>query len=127
MSELSPQYIDHFTHPRGVGEVENPSGVGEVQHEGGGCFDRIRLTIAVKGDLIEAVRFKARACSGTIAACSALVEWAQGRRVKEVKEMTPEVLVEKLGGIPETKRHSVELAVKAIKKALPLMEESSGE
>lgn len=120
MSEFSPQFIDHFVHPRGVGELEVADAVSEVQHQGGGCFDRIRLFIKFGGDRIVEMKFRARACSGTIAACSALVEWSQGKSLAEVENLTPDELSDILGGIPETKRHSVELAVKALREALRL-------
>ncbi|MFN3821033.1 MAG: iron-sulfur cluster assembly scaffold protein, partial [bacterium] len=115
MSEFSPQFIDHFAHPRGVGDLEGADAVSEVQHQGGGCFDRIHLFIKFREDRIAEMRFKARACSGTIAACSALVEWSQGKSLGEVENLTPEDLSNILGGIPESKRHSVELAVKALR------------
>jgi len=115
---FSPEYIDHFTNPRGVGEIESPDAVSEVKHKGGGCFDKVRLTLRIDDDKITSARFRARACSGTIAACSALVEKVEGHDLDMAKSLTSEDLVRHLGGIPEKKQHSVELAIEALAKAL---------
>jgi len=115
---LSEKYLDHFSHPRGVGEIDPADFSAEVQHEGGGCFDRIRLTLGVDNGLVSEVRFRARACSGTIAACSALVEFAAGKTLVEAKSITADDLNAFLGGVPEKKRHSIELAAEAIRVAL---------
>jgi len=114
----SLQYIDHFTKPRGVGEVVPPDASSEVKHEGGGCFDNIRLTLRIDNNRIIEAKFRARACSGTIAACSALVEKIEGLNLVEASILTPDDLAEYLGGIPDKKRHSVELVIKALSEAL---------
>ena len=114
----SPQYIDHFTNPRGVGEIVNPDAVSEVKHEGGGCFDTIRLSLRFNNNKISDIKFRARACSGTIAACSALVERVSGMDINAAGKITPDDLADQLGGIPDKKQHSVELAIEALQKAL---------
>jgi NifU-like protein len=113
----SEVYMEHFQAPRNVGEVETPDGRAEVEHEGGGCFDRLRVTLSVEEGIVREARFKARACSGTIAASSAATDWAAGRTLDEVERVTPEALEEILGEVPEAKRHSLELAAEGLRKA----------
>jgi nitrogen fixation NifU-like protein len=107
----------HFQDPQNVGEVENPVSRVEVEHEGGGCFDRLRITLSVENGVIREARFKARACSGTIAASSAVTEWAVGKTLSEAAGITADKLDELLGGVPDKKRHSVELAAEGLAKA----------
>ena len=114
----SQKYIEHFTNPRGVGEVESPDGKSEVHHEGGGCFDTIRLTLRFDDGKIAEAKFRARACSGTIAACSALVDLIEGLDRGKAKSLSSDDLISHLDGIPEKKQHSVELAIEALSKAL---------
>ena len=61
----SDTYLRHFQAPVNVGEVEEPRTLIEVEHQGGGCFDRLRLTLKVQDGVIVQAMFKARACSGT--------------------------------------------------------------
>ncbi|MDP8239989.1 MAG: iron-sulfur cluster assembly scaffold protein [Candidatus Hatepunaea meridiana] len=122
----STKYIDHFTNPRGIGEIEPPDAVSEVKHAGGGCFDTIRLTLKIDNEMISDARFRARACSGTIAACSALVDKVSGMELNEAIKLTPDDIADHLDGIPEKKRHSVELAVEALQTAITGRTKSEG-
>ena len=113
----SDTYLEHFQAPKNVGELEPPRTLVEVEHQGGGCFDKLRLTLKVSGGVVERAMFKARACSGTIAASSAATEWVTGKTLEEAAAFTADMLTDYLGGVPERKRHSVELAAEAVRKA----------
>lgn len=115
---FSPQYLEHFTHPRGVGEIDNPNGVSEVAHDGDGCFDKVKMQLRVTDGRIEEVKYLARACSGTIAALSATVEVATGKLISEARALTTDDLIHSLNGIPPKKQHSVDLAIEALRTAL---------
>ncbi len=114
----SPKYLEHFTNPQGVGELDPSDASSEVEHQGGGCFDRIKLTLQVEDGKIKDSKFRARACSGTIAACSALTVSINGLSLEDAEEFSVNDLVEFLGGVPEKKLHSVELAIEALQTAL---------
>lgn len=122
--EYSEKYISHFSSPRNVGDVEQPDGSAEVEHKGGGCFDRLRITVQVEEGRIKEIRFRARACSGTIAASSAATEWATGKKLQEAMKLTADTVAQELGGVPEKKRHSVELASEAVRAVARAANES---
>jgi nitrogen fixation NifU-like protein len=113
----SETYIEHFQTPHNVGAMEAPDVSVEVEHEGGGCYDRLRLMLRLREGRVEQARFQARACSGTIAAASAATEWSAGRELADLAGASGEMLEEYLGGIPEAKRHSVDLAALALRRA----------
>ena len=48
MWNYTEKVIDHFLHPRNVGEIEQPDGVGEVGSLA--CGDMLRLTFKINGD-----------------------------------------------------------------------------
>jgi nitrogen fixation NifU-like protein len=114
----SEKYLAHFTNPQNLGEVLEPDGLGEVAHEGGGCLDRVKMTMKVSDGKIAELKYKLRACSGTIAACSAVTALALGREVAEAEKIGMGELLEELGGVPEKKVHSVELAERALKATI---------
>ncbi len=116
MSGFSAKYLEHFQAPRNVGEVSEPSVLVEVEHEGGGCFDRLRLTAKVEDGVVQDIKFKARACSGTIAASSAATEWATGKNASDIAKVTSDFLADYLDGVPEKKRHSIDLATEALQE-----------
>lgn len=118
MDDLSPTYLEHFQAPKNIGDADPADLRSEVEHQGGGCHDRLRVTLTMNEDgTVANAMFRARACSGTIAASSAATEWAKGKTKAQLAEISPEILIEELDGIPERKRHSVELAAQALREA----------
>lgn len=114
----SEKYLQHFTAPQNAGEVSNPDGSAEVRHEGGGCLDRIKMTMKVEDGQVRELKYQIRACSGAIAASSAVTVLAAGMDLEEAEKIDITQALEELGGVPEKKMHSVELAVKALKEVI---------
>jgi len=114
----SEKYLQHFSSPQNVGEITDPDGVCEVAHTGGGCFDRIKMTLKVEGDRIVDIKYKLRACSGTIAASSAVTSLALGKTLTEAGQIGAAEILTELDGVPEKKMHSVELAVEALREVV---------
>ncbi len=113
----SERLLDHFRNPRHVGEVERPDGSGEATNEA--CGDRLCITVRIEGDRVADVRFRAVGCTATIAAGSAISDWASGRPVAEVLSMSPEVVErDLLGGLPEGKQHAASMAVESLRRAI---------
>ena len=52
----SEKVMDHFEHPRNVGEIENADGVGEVGNPT--CGDIMRIYLKIDNDIITDVKFK---------------------------------------------------------------------
>ncbi len=121
----SQEYLKHFTDPQNNGEMADADAIADVAHTGGGCFDRVRIFAKRDGDRIGKVMYQCRACSGTIAACSAMSVLAQGMDLEDARKMQGDRVAELLGGVPDRKRHSVDLAAEALREvAGKLMSES---
>ena len=61
--------MDHFQHPRNMGEIENASGVGTVGNAKCGDIMRIYLDIDDNG-IINDVKFKTFGCGAAVATSS---------------------------------------------------------
>ena len=61
----SEKVMDHFNHPRNVGEMENPSGVGTVGNAKCGDIMRMYLDIDDNG-IIQEAKFKTFGCGAHI-------------------------------------------------------------
>ena len=61
--------MDHFEHPRNVGEIENASGVGTVGNAKCGDIMRIYLDID-ENQIIRDVKFKTFGCGAAVATSS---------------------------------------------------------
>ena len=119
----SQQYMAHFQSPQNLGMIENPTAKVDVHYKGAGCFDRVRMYILVKDGVVEDMKYQVRGCSGTIAACSALTTLVKGNNIDNIKRLDRENVIQALGGIPEKKAHSVDLAMEGLQKLLDSYEQ----
>ena len=109
--------MDHFEHPRNVGELENPSGMGTVGNAKCGDIMRIYLDID-DNQIIRDVKFKTFGCGAAVATSSMATELVKGKSVQEAMEVTNKAVCEALDGLPPVKVHCSLLAEEAIRVAL---------
>ena len=109
--------MDHFQHPRNVGEIENASGVGTVGNAKCGDIMRIYLDID-DNQVIQDVKFKTFGCGAAVATSSMATEMVKGKTVQEAMEVTNKAVMEALDGLPPVKVHCSLLAEEAIHAAL---------
>lgn len=113
----SEKVMDHFEHPRNVGEIENPSGVGTVGNAK--CGDIMRIYLDIDGEgIIRDVKFKTFGCGAAVATSSMATELVRGKTVQEAMQVTNRAVLEALDGLPPVKVHCSLLAEEAIHAAL---------
>ena len=108
--------MDHFTHPRNVGEIPNADGVGEVGNAK--CGDIMKMYLKIKDNVIEDVTFETFGCGSAIASSSMATELVKGKTIEEALSLTNKQVVDALGGLPAHKLHCSVLAEEAIKSAV---------
>lgn len=109
----SEKVMDHFNHPRNVGEMENPSGVGTVGNAKCGDIMRMYLDIDDNG-IIQEAKFKTFGCGAAVATSSMATELVKGKTIQEALEVTNKAVMEALDGLPPVKVHCSLLAEEAI-------------
>ncbi|MBE0448339.1 MAG: Fe-S cluster assembly scaffold protein NifU [Actinobacteria bacterium] len=112
----SEKVMEHFRDPRNVGEIENPDGVGEVGNPT--CGDMMRITIRVRDDVIEDIKFKTLGCGAAIATSSMVTELAKGMRLKEAEKISRKDIADALDGLPPQKMHCSVLAADGLREAI---------
>ncbi|PIZ17614.1 iron-sulfur cluster assembly scaffold protein, partial [Candidatus Desantisbacteria bacterium CG_4_10_14_0_8_um_filter_48_22] len=103
MPFYSEKVLDHFKHPRNVGEIENADGTGEVGNPV--CGDMMTFYVKIKDNKIEDVKFKTFGCGAAIAVSSMVSEMAKGKTLEEAMKLTNEMVAQELGGLPPNKLH----------------------
>ena len=114
----SEKVMDHFQHPRNVGEIENASGVGTVGNAKCGDIMRIFLDIDDETHIIKDCKFKTFGCGAAVATSSMATEMVMGKTIEEAMEVTNKAVMEALDGLPPVKVHCSLLAEEAIHAAL---------
>ena len=109
--------MDHFMHPRNVGEIDNASGVGTVGNAKCGDIMSIFLDID-ENQIVRDAKFKTFGCGAAIATSSMATEMIIGKSVQEALEVTNKAVMEALGGLPPVKVHCSLLAEQAVHAAL---------
>lgn len=114
--DYSETLLEHYRHPRNVGDVEGSAAVAQVGDPAHG--DVLRFGMRIEGDQVIEARFRSFGCTAAIAAGSMATVMVTGRRLEEVERMSNQDVADALGGLPESKRHCSVLAEQAIKEAL---------
>lgn len=116
MALYSDIVMDHFMHPRNVGEIENPDGVGQVGNAK--CGDIMKMYLKIRDNVIQDVKFETFGCGSAIASSSMATEMIKGKTIDEALAVTNRQVVDALGGLPAHKLHCSVLAEESIKSAI---------
>ena len=116
MALYTETVMDHFTHPRNVGEIPDADGVGEVGNAK--CGDIMKMYLKINGNVIEDVKFETFGCGSAIASSSMATELIKGKTIEEALAVTNKQVVDALGGLPAYKLHCSVLAEESIKAAV---------
>jgi nitrogen fixation protein NifU and related proteins len=113
----SPTILDHFKHPRNRGALLAPT----VSQEGTNplCGDRVRIELALSGDVVTDARFTANACAICVAASSMLTELVRGAPLEDVETLTvPELITQLKSDIPSSRLACVRLPLTVLHTGL---------
>lgn len=115
-SIYSATVLDHFQHPRNVGDL--PGADARARVENPVCGDIMDLAVKLSGDTIGEVRYRIRGCVASVAAGSCLTEMIKGRSLSETRILKREELVDALDGLPKASLHASHLAMDALAAVL---------
>jgi nitrogen fixation NifU-like protein len=116
--------LDHFNHPRNVGEIAEASVVIEASNPV--CGDLMKLWAIVREGRILDVKFKAAGCVPSLACGSWLTEAILNKSLQELAALSPDVVASGLGGLPPASRHAAVLAIDVLKRLLAHVSSSAG-
>lgn len=116
MAEYSDFFKDHLANPRNAGELPDANAVADEQNPV--CGDRMRLSLIVSDEKIQAARYLAYGCPATLVCGSVLTELITGKPVDEARQLTRVDLDKAIGGLPSRKQHAAALAIETLNAAL---------
>ena len=92
MALYSDIVMDHFMHPRNVGEIPDADGVGQVGNAK--CGDIMKMYLKIKDNVIQDVKFETFGCGSAIASSSMATEMIKGKTVDEALAVTNRQVVD---------------------------------
>lgn len=113
----SEKVMDHFSHPRNVGELADANAIGQVGNPKCGDIMKIYMKISPSG-VIEDISFKTFGCGAAIATSSMATEMIKGKTIAEALKLTNSAVTDALDGLPPQKIHCSVLAEEGIKSAI---------
>jgi nitrogen fixation NifU-like protein len=108
--------MDHFNHPRNVGEIPDASGIGTVGNPI--CGDVMKMFLKIENDIITDAKFKTFGCGAAVATSSMVTEMVKGKTIDQALKISNKAVAEALGGLPPVKMHCSVLAEEALRSAL---------
>ena len=108
--------LEHYQHPRNVGELGPPAVTVEVANPA--CGDILRLSARFEGDRVAEARYKVRGCTASIAAGSALTEWMTGKTRAQLAAFEGSIVDAAVGGLPPASGHAAALCAEGVKVLL---------
>jgi len=117
----SKKVMQHFLHPKNVGEIKDADGIGKVGNPS--CGDIMYVYIKVSKnkqgkEIIKDIKFKTLGCGAAIATSSMVTELAKNKTLKEAMKITRDDVAKYLGGLPPIKMHCSNLAADALHAAI---------
>ncbi|PQP35211.1 iron-sulfur cluster assembly scaffold protein [Desulfobacteraceae bacterium SEEP-SAG9] len=104
-----------WRNPLYMGKMENSDAHAHVKGE---CGDTIEIFLKFKNDRIKEASFLTDGCGPSAVCGSFAAEVSIGKSPDEIIEITGEVILKKLGGLPEEDRHCAFLAAATLQEAL---------
>jgi nitrogen fixation NifU-like protein len=111
----SEKVIERWLNPRNMGRIRNPDGFAKVK---GPCGDTMQISFKVKDGRLSKIKFMTDGCASSIAAGSMATELAQGKKIEVAGEISQQMILEALKGLPEESVHCALLASDTLKEAV---------
>jgi nitrogen fixation NifU-like protein len=111
----SEKVIERWLNPRNLGKIRNADGFAKIK---GPCGDTMQISFKVRDHRISKIRFTTDGCASSIAAGSMATELAQGGKLEEAVEISQQMILEGLDGLPEESVHCALLASNTLKEAI---------
>ncbi len=117
MSIYQDLILDHYRNPRNFGCLDHATNGSEAKNLS--CGDRLEMTVLIKNEKVDDIRFQGEGCAISQAAASMLTEYAKGKSAKSLLALEPKDVLELLAiELSPVRMKCALLSLEMLKKAL---------
>lgn len=113
--DFGEKVCQRWRKPLYMGVIDEPDGYAKVK---GKCGDSIEIFLSFENNRVTQASFQTDGCGPSVVCGSYAAEIAIGKEPDEIVEITGEIILEKLDGLPEENEHCAFLAVESLQAAL---------
>jgi nitrogen fixation NifU-like protein len=114
-SVYSDKAIDMFLRTKDNRKIDLPDGFARVT---GSCGDTMEIFLKVDNGIIIDSSFQTDGCNPSKASGGMVAHMVRAKSIATIRRLTPQDILDELGGLPEENEHCASLAVDTLKKAL---------
>jgi len=109
--------MEHYRHPHNLGVIDNPTH--EITEYNPVCGDAVKVSILIRENKVQDIRFVGRGCSISQAAASILTDEVKGKNMEELKKITEKDHLDCIGiRLGPSREKCALLSFNALKKIL---------
>lgn len=119
------ELMDHFNNPRNILKISEEEyradGIGQVGNPQCGDMMKVWIKVNKEKDLIVDLKWKTFGCASAIGSTSVMSEMIvenKGMKVDDALKLTPNDIMDRVGGLPSIKIHCSVLGDKALRAAI---------
>ena len=120
----SEKVIERWLNPRNRGKVRNADGFAKIK---GPCGDTMQISFKVNDGRLSKIKFMTDGCASSIASGSMAIELAKGKKLDEAVQISQQMILDALDGLPEESVHCALLASNTLKEAIKNYQNSKKE
>ncbi len=112
----SSRVIKLFQDMRFVGDMPDANAYVTMQERT--CNDLLHLAVKTRGEVVTAVRFRAKGCVAAVACAAQLAAMMQKKSLTQLRTLNAKDITSALGGLPVEQQHASDLAIRALQAML---------
>jgi len=119
----SEKAINYYLEKPYMGGLPDADQVSEML---GTCGDTLKIFLKIDQNKIKDVRYQVLGCPGAISAAMASVDLVKGKNLEYARNIDDSDVFNQLENVPAKKHHCIQLAVKALHKAIDEYKNENG-
>jgi nitrogen fixation NifU-like protein len=115
LKSYSEKVLNEVANPNNMRRMDGADAVGFIR---GVCGDSMEFFLRLNNGIIQEAAFMTDGRESAIACASMVTRLLEGKTLEKARQLTPEMIITALDGLPPAKVHCATLAINTLKNAL---------